>query len=486
MSAIALRHNEGKKGRSFSGKKALPVFLICLAVLLALIWVIQLIWVKDGYRILKTQMAKSVLHDVCENIDSFDLSVLNIELTSAKIGVKIVDAQGETLVEAGSFHNASLTEYTQEKLAELYRQAESTRGVAWEQVMRFHTVYCKSQDPVQRDYQVLTCAQIAQTAQGEKRMVLLSAEVTPSLILEKMLRLQGMVFSLPLLLLIVVVAVIHYRRRLDDQALLVQSLELVAQGDFEVHFPDTKRLGRALNQVVKQFVRTEQQNKEMLANISHDLRSPLTMIIGYTQMMQDMPEENTPENVQVIQDEAQRLSLLVNDILDLSRMQSGQMKLNLQVFCLTDILQRTVERYQKLLGEDYQICLEQNCRVWVKADELEISRVIYNFINNACHHTGEDKQIVVRQVLDGKKVRVRVCDHGEGIPEENLSKIWDRYYRVNKSSAAKKVPGNGLGLCIVKEILQAHHARYGVESQLGEGSTFWFELEVWDQELTQK
>lgn len=145
-----------------------------------------------------------------------------------------------------------------------------------------------------------------------------------------------------------------------------------------------------------------------------------------------------------------------------------------------------MERYQKLLGEDYQICLEQNCRVWVKADELEISRVIYNFINNACHHTGEDKQIVVRQVLDGKKVRVRVCDHGEGIPEENLSKIWDRYYRVNKSSAAKKVPGNGLGLCIVKEILQAHHARYGVESQLGEGSTFWFELEVWDQELTQK
>lgn len=75
---------------------------------------------------------------------------------------------------------------------------------------------------------------------------------------------------------------------------------------------------------------------------------------------------------------------------------------------------------------------------------------------------------------------------GKAFPEENLSKIWDRYYRVNKSSAAKKVPGNGLGLCIVKEILQAHHARYGVESQLGEGSTFWFELEVWDQELTQK
>lgn len=183
-----MRHNEGKKGRSFSGKKALPVFLICLAVLLALIWVIQLIWVKDSYRILKTQMAKSVLHDVCENIDSFDLSVLNIELTSAKMGVKIVDAQGETLVEAGSFHNASLTEYTQEKLAELYRQAESTRGVAWEQVMRFHTVYCKSQNPVPAGLPGADLCTDCADGPGRKADGLLSAEVTPSLILEKMLR----------------------------------------------------------------------------------------------------------------------------------------------------------------------------------------------------------------------------------------------------------------------------------------------------------
>lgn len=477
-----MRRSTGKKGHSFSGKKALLLCLFCLAALLALIWVFQLVWIKDAYRILKTQMAKSVLSDICENIDSNCLSSLDTELTGAKMGVKIVDAQGQTLWEAGSFLDDSLTEYTQEKLAELYSQAEATEGVAWEQVMRFHTAYCENQCPVQRDYQVLTCAQIAQTEQGEKRMVLLSAEVTPSLILERVLRLQMLLVSLPLFLLIAVVAVILYRRRLDDQTLLVQSLELVSQGNFEVRFPEAKRLGRALNQVVKQFARTEQQNKEMLANISHDLRSPLTMIIGYTQMMQEIPGENTPENIQVIQEEAQRLSLLVNDILDLSRMQAGQMKLNLQVFCLTDILQRTVDRYQKLLGESYQIRLEQDCRVWVKADELELSRVVYNFISNACHHTGEDKQVVVQQVLDGKKVRVRVCDHGEGIPEENLAMIWDRYYRVNKSSAAKKVPGNGLGLCIVKEILQAHHARYGVESQVGQGSTFWFEMDVWDQD----
>ena len=247
-------------------------------------------------------------------------------------------------------------------------------------------------------------------------------------------------------------------------------------------------INQNLRRAVDMAEHVNQAKTRFLSTMSHDIRTPMNAVIGMTEIAKLHLDDAgyVRDCLDKVSASSSHLLTLVNDILDLSRMQSGQMKLNLQVFCLTDILQRTVERYQKLLGEDYQICLEQNCRVWVKADELEISRVIYNFINNACHHTGEDKQIVVRQVLDGKKVRVRVCDHGEGIPEENLSKIWDRYYRVNKSSAAKKVPGNGLGLCIVKEILQAHHARYGVESQLGEGSTFWFELEVWDQELTQK
>lgn len=455
-------------------------------MLLALVWVFQFVLIKDSYRVIRTRMAKNVLANLCQDIDGFDLKAMDKELEGTKLGIQIVDQSGNVLVESGSFLSSSLTEMSQERLVGLYRQVEETSGVAWEQIMRFHTVYCQNHIPVEQDYQVLTCAEIAQTDEGEKWMVLMCAVITPSSMEIQELRTQLMWVSLPLLLMVLVVSAFLWRHHKQEQKLITQQLNQVAQGDLSVRLQDDQKLGQAFNAAVDQFSRSEQQQREMLANISHDLRSPLTMIIGYTQMMQDLPQENTPENIQVIQEEAQRLSLLVSDILDLSRMQAGQMKLNLQVFCLTDVLQKTVQRYQKLLGKDYTVTLQQSCRVWVKADELQISRVIYNFINNACRHVGEDKCVLVEQKLDAKKVRVLICDHGEGIPEENLSMIWDHYYRVNKSSAAKKAPGNGLGLCIVKEILQAHHAQYGVESQVGEGSTFWFELDVWDHELVEQ
>lgn len=468
-------------------KKVLLSFVMAgILVLLALVWVFQFVLIKDSYRVIRTRMAKNVLANLCQDIDGFDLNAMDKELEGAKLGVQVVDENGNVLVESGSFLSNSLAEMSQERLAGLYRQVEETKGVAWEQVMRFHTVYCQNHVPMEQDYQVLTCAEIAQTDEGEKWMVLMCAVITPSSMEIQELRTQLMWVSLPLLLMVLVVSAFLWRHHKQEQKLITQQLNQVAQGDLSVRLQDDQKLGQAFNAAVDQFSRSEQQQREMLANISHDLRSPLTMIIGYTQMMQDLPQENTPENIQVIQEEAQRLSLLVSDILDLSRMQAGQMKLNLQVFCLTDVLQKTVQRYQKLLGKDYTVTLQQSCRVWVKADELQISRVIYNFINNACRHVGEDKCVLVEQKLDAKKVRVLICDHGEGIPEENLSMIWDRYYRVNKSSAAKKAPGNGLGLCIVKEILQAHHAQYGVESQVGEGSTFWFELDVWDHELVEQ
>ncbi len=468
-------------------KKVLLSFVMAgILVLLALVWVFQFVLIKDSYRVIRTRMAKNVLANLCQDIDGFDLKAMDKELEGTKLGIQIVDQSGNVLVESGSFLSSSLTEMSQERLVGLYRQVEETSGVAWEQIMRFHTVYCQNHIPVEQDYQVLTCAEIAQTDEGEKWMVLMCAVITPSSMEIQELRTQLMWVSLPLLLMVLVVSAFLWRHHKQEQKLITQQLNQVAQGDLSVRLQDDQKLGQAFNAAVDQFSRSEQQQREMLANISHDLRSPLTMIIGYTQMMQDLPQENTPENIQVIQEEAQRLSLLVSDILDLSRMQAGQMKLNLQVFCLTDVLQKTVQRYQKLLGKDYTVTLQQSCRVWVKADELQISRVIYNFINNACRHVGEDKCVLVEQKLDAKKVRVLICDHGEGIPEENLSMIWDRYYRVNKSSAAKKAPGNGLGLCIVKEILQAHHAQYGVESQVGEGSTFWFELDVWDHELVEQ
>jgi signal transduction histidine kinase len=192
--------------------------------------------------------------------------------------------------------------------------------------------------------------------------------------------------------------------------------------------------------------------------------------------MRDLPGENTPENIQIIIDEATRLSTLVNDLLDLSKLQSGALQAQKQVFNLTDSVRAILERYSKLVEQEgFDIRFESKEEVFINADELRISQVIYNLVNNAVNHAGEDKTVIITQTVRDKLVRIEVIDHGEGIPADKLPYIWERYYKVDKEHK-RGVIGSGLGLSIVKSILDAHKAHYGVRSTQGKGSTFWFEI----------
>ena len=235
----------------------------------------------------------------------------------------------------------------------------------------------------------------------------------------------------------------------------------------------------SLTYASQELSKNDALQKELIANISHDLRTPLTMIVGYGEAMRDLPGENTPENVQVIIDETQRLSDLVNDLLDLSKLQAGTRKPVKEVFNLTDVIRETMGRYEKLTRKDgYSIELDCGETVYVLADKTMVLQVIYNLINNAINYTGEDRRVTVRQALtDEGKVRVSVMDSGEGIPADQLPLIWDRYYKVDKVHRRAMI-GTGLGLSIVKSILEQHGNAYGVESQIGKGSTFWFEFDV--------
>ena len=202
------------------------------------------------------------------------------------------------------------------------------------------------------------------------------------------------------------------------------------------------------------------------------------MITGYGEVMRDLPGENTPENVQVIIDEANRLTNLVNDMLDLSKLQEGVHALNLSEHNLTDSIRQVLLRYNKLREQEgYVIDFIADSDVYVQADEYKVYQVLYNLINNAINYCGEDKRVVVRQMIEGIHVRIEISDSGEGIPQEELIHIWDRYYKVDKNHR-RSVQGTGLGLSIVKNILKIHDATYGASSEVGKGSTFWFELKI--------
>lgn len=194
--------------------------------------------------------------------------------------------------------------------------------------------------------------------------------------------------------------------------------------------------------------------------------------------MRDIPGENSPENVQVIIDEAERLSSLVNDLLAKFAVAIRKDAVQKTPYDLTESIRSIVERYDKMAAKDgFEVRFESDgADICIDADEDRISQVICNLINNAINYSGEDKSVTVRLQVKGRYARVEVEDTGIGIAKEDLPYIWDRYYKVDKTHKRAQV-GTGLGLSIVKSLLELHNARYGVTSTVGVGSVFWFEIE---------
>ena len=316
-------------------------------------------------------------------------------------------------------------------------------------------------------------------------LTILSARLTPVNATVQMIRQELIFVSIIMIILALVLAMVISRLISKPLSQMNESAKELAKGNYEVEFHDQSsleisELGSTLNYTARQLKKTEQLQHELIANVSHDLRTPLTMIQAYAEMMRDIPGENTPENVQVIIDEAGHLTGMVNDLLDISKLQAGVTKLNKTHFNLTANLEAAVQRIGRMASANefaIELLYDHEQEIFVDADEFKIYQVVYNLINNALNYSGDSRHIIVRQECTGDTVKVSVQDFGPGIAKENLPLVWERYYKVDKEHR-RSSNGSGLGLAIVRKILELHHAQYGVESALGEGSTFWFCLKV--------
>lgn len=322
-----------------------------------------------------------------------------------------------------------------------------------------------------------------ENAEGERFAVMLNTEMTPMGSVVSMMTTQYVWVVEALLLGALLLAVVLSRLISAPIERMNESAKQLAAGYYDVHFSgdgfrETRELAETLNYAAEELSKTDRLQKELIANISHDLRTPLTMITGYSEVMRDIPGENTPENVQVIIDEANRLSELVSSLLDLSKLQAGASKPDIARFDLTETVRAAMHRYAKLTEHyGYRIEFYSNGSAMVEADRGMILQVLYNLINNAINYIGEDKRVIVTQTVHDGLVRISVADHGEGIDPEHLPLIWERYYKEDKVHRRATV-GTGIGLSIVRNVLEAHGAGYGVDSTPGEGSCFWFELKV--------
>lgn len=333
-------------------------------------------------------------------------------------------------------------------------------------------------------YENLVYAEIINLDDGTQNFLLISAMITPVSSVVDTLRIQLIIVSIILFIFAFVLSIYVSRRIANPLSKITISAKELAKQNYHIEFEgsgylEVKELNDTLNYARTELSKVDKLRQELIANISHDLRTPLTMIKGYGEVMRDLPGENTPENVQIIIDEASRLSNLVTDLLDLSKLQAGALTIDRSVFCLTDSIRDIFKRYVKLKEQDgYNISFEGSENVFVDGDELKLSQVIYNLVNNAINYVGEDKVVIVKQIVkENNRVRIEVTDHGQGISKENLEYIWDRYYKVDKQHK-QAVIGTGLGLSIVKKILDLHNATYGADSIEGQGSTFWFEIDT--------
>ncbi len=279
-----------------------------------------------------------------------------------------------------------------------------------------------------------------------------------------------------------------FSARISDPIIRINnSAKDLPQGKFDAQiekndFDEIKQLSATLTSASKEIAKSDDLRRELMANISHDLRTPLTMIKAYAEMIRDLSGDNPEKrerHLKVIIDETDRLSSLVNDILDLSKLQAGVTELHREVFNFSERLSSVTSRFDIIkVNEGISIDLEAQDDILLFADKTKIEQVIYNLINNAVIYAGEDNKVIVRLYRCGdKRVRFEVEDHGEGISPENLPYIWDRYYKVSERTATHKRAkmGSGIGLSIVKSVLEQHGFAFGAESQLGQGSKFWFE-----------
>lgn len=260
----------------------------------------------------------------------------------------------------------------------------------------------------------------------------------------------------------------------------------MAKGDYNVKFSikdsieELDELVDTLNDTCHELGKIEEVRREFLANISHDLKTPLTMIKAYAEMVRDLTYDNKEkreENLNIIIDETERLNLLVNDILELTKLQADVENLHYEKINLNELLERMISKFSYLEDVKGYHFLFQSCEknIMIYADLIRMEQVVYNLINNAINHIGKDQEVIITISKTKKEYIVEIADHGKGIEQKDIDLIWDKYYKIDKTHK-RSLKGTGIGLSIVKNILIKHQFEYGVKSKLNKGTTFYFKI----------
>ena len=465
--------------------KLVKYLLAFVIALLALLWLFQVVFLDSFYQRFKIEGIEKIGNTLAANLESEKFTeIVAQQARQNDACIRVLNGLGQ--IQTTNTMGCQLYNLSNAEIAEYVAQAQANGG----SYLDIQSEKVVSELPNgnlllsnKHGSKNLIYFKIVDNTSYFKTIIMVNTHISPINATTETLRTQLGYIALIVVVASLGLAYLMSRKIVKPIVNINQSARQMAEGNYDIVFTgrgykEITQLNDTMNHTTRKLKEVDQMRRDLIANVSHDLRTPLTMISGYGEMMRDLPGENTPENVQVIIDEAHRLSNLVNDLLDLSKLQENKIELHVQDFDLTQLIQTVLYRYEKFMTQDgFAIQFQSAESVRVNADPDRLGQVLYNFINNAINYSLDDKRIVIRQLINGNRVRVEVEDHGEGISEDKLNYIWDRYYKVDKTHKRSSA-GSGIGLAIVREILELHHAQYGVRSEVGQGSVFWFELSM--------
>ncbi len=469
-------------------------FSVFSIILLALLWLVETVYLNEIYRKIKLTNMKECASTLCRNINSSELQELSERMAvEENVCIEIIDITSRTIASCDVLSDCVIHRTNTENLLDIAAKANENDGEYTEVVFRndFKNETYNYDDfngrpplnDIGMEESVIYCKVVSEESTfAPQRAVFINASIAPlDATVSTLKRLLVIVTGLCIAVSAIVAAILSkaIAKPIDK---LNESAKELARGNYGVNFStdgyrQVSELASTLNTAAKELSKVEEMRRELMANVSHDLRTPLTMITGYSEVMRDIEGENTPENLQVIIDESKRLTELVNDMLDLSKLEAGMNELNKETFNLSDLTEEIIQRLEKMTSKDgYSFKRELAQGVNVVADRSKIAQVIYNLLLNAINYSTENKEIEVKLYVKEGYAITEITDHGEGISKEDLALIWQRYYKAKNHK--RPVAGSGLGLSIVKEILELHSSQFKAESQEGKGSTFSFSLKV--------
>lgn len=305
-------------------------------------------------------------------------------------------------------------------------------------------------------------------------------DATIGILASQLILVSGVVLALSVIVAYVI------SKRLSKPIVNINNMaKEISKGNYQVSIPtvsdieEIDNLAITLNNTARELSKTETLRRELMANVSHDLRTPLTMIKAYAEMIKDVTykdKEKMNNNLNIIIEETDRLNVLVDDILELSKIQADTEDNIKEEFDIDELIKTIIKRNDILVAnEHYKFIYSGQENLKILGNKKRIEQILYNLINNAIQYTGKDKKIMINLVENTDSVKVEIKDTGKGIDKSEIKYIWDKYYKIDKSYQ-RTHKSSGIGLSIVKNLCIQNNIEYGVTSRINHGSCFWISI----------